>query len=197
MSPLPITLYIDLKSPYAWVAAHRAVTLERTGTAAFQFRPFTLDVAARAAASDADDWMRRIRYLYADVRRFAAPLGLSVRGPKRVYDSTVANAGLLYIQTPGVRRDYIALAFARFFNREFEMDDIQAVVSLLHGCGADGAGFEAWLAREGRDRLAEVQRAAEAKGVFGVPSFVVDDELFWGQDRMEMALHRARVEIEP
>ena len=39
-------------------------------------------------------------------------------------------------------------------------------------------------AQEGRDEVAAISREAEAKGVFGVPSFVVDDELFWGREHL-------------
>jgi len=50
--------------------------------------------------------------------------------------------------------------------------------------GADIAGFRAYADAEGRDELAQVCRDAEAIGVFGVPSFVLDGELFWGREHL-------------
>ncbi len=82
-----IPLYIDLKSPFSYVAAHRALAFSRAGKAEFDWLPFTLDIAGRAGNPG---WQRRIRYQYRDVRRFATPLGLTIRGPEKVYDSTVA-----------------------------------------------------------------------------------------------------------
>ena len=56
--------------------------------------------------------------------------------------------------------------------------------AVLAESGADTAGFLAYLAGEGREELNRICRAAEAVGVFGVPSFVVDGELFWGREHL-------------
>ena len=46
-------------------------------------------------------------------------------------------------------------------------------------------GFEAFAAGDGPKELAAHQQEAESQGVFAVPTFVVDGELFWGQDRID------------
>ena len=53
----------------------------------------------------------------------------------------------------------------------------------LREAGAETAGFPAYLA-EGRKEVERVGRAAEAQGVFGVPTFVLDGELFWGREHL-------------
>ena len=78
MSTSEIPLYIDLKSPYAFIASHRALALEAEGKAAFDWRPFKLEIGSRAG-SDPEAFLRRARYIYRDVRRFAGPLGLTRR----------------------------------------------------------------------------------------------------------------------
>jgi 2-hydroxychromene-2-carboxylate isomerase len=54
---------------------------------------------------------------------------------------------------------------------------------VLTEAGADGAPFVA-QAQAGRDEVAAISRAAEAKGVFGVPSYIVDGELLWGREHL-------------
>ena len=56
--------------------------------------------------------------------------------------------------------------------------------AVLEEAGADMAGFSAYLAGEGRQELDRICRDAEALGVFGVPSFVVNGELFWGREHL-------------
>ena len=56
---------------------------------------------------------------------------------------------------------------------------------LLKESGVDPAGFDAFATGEGPKELAAHQQEAEAQGVFAVPTFVVDGELFWGQDRLD------------
>jgi len=58
------------------------------------------------------------------------------------------------------------------------------VTAILAEAGADTAGVAAYLAGEGRTELPRVCRAAEEKGVFGVPSFILDGELFWGREHL-------------
>ena len=96
------------------------------GKAAFDWRPFKLEIGSRAG-SDPEAFLRRARYIYRDVRRFAGPLGLTVRGPTKIYDSMTALVGLLYAKSAGVHRAYIATAFTKFFNRELDPGDVEAV----------------------------------------------------------------------
>ena len=45
-------------------------------------------------------------------------------------------------------------------------------------------GVAAWLAGDGAREVARISREAEEKGVFGVPTFVIDGELFWGSEHL-------------
>ena len=57
--------------------------------------------------------------------------------------------------------------------------------ALLEEYGFDGVGFEAYLSGVGRARHDIVQAEAEAAGVFGVPSYLIQGELFWGLERLQ------------
>jgi 2-hydroxychromene-2-carboxylate isomerase len=192
MSGKVIPLYIDLKSPYSYLAAHRALTLEEAGEVTFDWRPFVLNIAGRANA-DPEAFLRRARYLYRDVRRFSAPLGLTVKGPKRIYDSTLASIGLLTAKNAGVHQRYISESYQRFFDRDLELDDVEVIEALLADCGVDASGLATYAAGEGKDALAATRVEAETLGVFAAPTFVIGEELFWGQDRMDMAMTMAGI----
>jgi 2-hydroxychromene-2-carboxylate isomerase len=192
MSGKMIPLYIDLKSPYSYLAAHRALALEEAGEVTFDWRPFVLNIAGRANA-DPEAFLRRARYLYRDVRRFAAPLGLTVKGPKRIYDSTLASIGLLTAKAAGVHQRYISKSYQRFFNRDLELDDAEVIEALLADCGVDASGLATYAAGDGKDALAASRTEAETLGIFAAPTFVIGEELFRGQDRMDMAMTMARI----
>ena len=109
-----------------------------------------------------------------------------IRGPQKIWDSTLAAVGMLYAERQGseVLRRYHDLTFERFWQRELDIEDSGVVGAVLEEAGVDTGGFSAYLAGEGRAELERICRAAEAKGVFGVPSFVVDGELFWGREHL-------------
>jgi 2-hydroxychromene-2-carboxylate isomerase len=61
---------------------------------------------------------------------------------------------------------------------------------VLAEVGAEVAGFSAFLKGEGRNRHDQIVEEAEAAGVFGVPTFIYEGELFWGTDRIDFLKER-------
>jgi 2-hydroxychromene-2-carboxylate isomerase len=192
-----VTVYIDYKSPYAYLAKDLAYELERDFALRAQWLPYVLDIpsflgSARVSpdgavleeSRNAHQW-RRVRYSYMDCRREARKRGLVIRGPQKIWDSTFAAAGMLYAKRAGddVFRRYNDAVFERFWKRELDIEDAGVIAAVLNEAGADGDAFPAEAAA-GREEVAAISRAAEAAGVFGVPSFVVSGELFWGREHL-------------
>ena len=192
MSKRKIIHFTDYKSPFAYLAKDPTYALEDDFDVEVEWRHFTLDIPSFLGAVETrteTEW-RKVRYAYMDMRRWANKRGLTVRGPRRVYDSSAAGIGLQYAQEQGVFRAYNDRVFKAFWNHELEVDDLAALTRVLDEVGADGAGFPAYLAGDGR-RLHDAMRSeTEAMGVFGVPSFLLDGEIFWGYDRMDLLRER-------
>jgi 2-hydroxychromene-2-carboxylate isomerase len=187
-----ITLYFDYKSPYAYLAKDPAYELERDFGVRLDWRPYTLDIPAALGAVEtrtALQWAK-VRYAYMDVRRWANRRGLTILGPKKIFDSSPAHIGMLYALARGALRPYHDRAFERFFRRELDVGDPEAVRALLAECGLETKAFLAFYEGEGRREHDRLRAEAEAVGVFGVPTFVLDGELFWGQDRIGLLRER-------
>ena len=196
--PRTVTAYIDYKSPYAYLAKDLAYELERDFPVRVDWLPYVLDIPSFLGSARVDDsgrvieearnahqW-RRVRYSYMDCRRQARKRGLVIRGPQKIWDSTLAACGMLYAKRQGdaVLRRYNHIIFERFWKRELDIEDPDVIGAVLAESGANTTGFSAYSAGEGRGELDRICRAAEAVGVFGVPSFVVDGELFWGREHL-------------
>jgi 2-hydroxychromene-2-carboxylate isomerase len=196
--PRTVTAYIDYKSPYAYLAKDPAYELERDFPVRIDWLPYVLDIPSFLGSARVDDtgnvieeqrnahqW-RRVRYSYMDCRRHARKRGLVIRGPQKIWDSALASCGMLYAKRRGdaVLHRYHDLTFERFWKRELDIEDPAVVSGVLAEAGADVAGFSAYLMEEGRAEVERICRAAEEIGVFGVPSFVLDGELFWGREHL-------------
>ena len=183
-----VDLWLDLRSPYSYLAKDPAYDLEREFEAELHLRPFALNIAGVVNLNDPEAiarGMRKVKYLYADARRFANPRGLTLLGPRKIFDQTLIHLAWLYADRSGHGRAVIDLAYPRFFKRELDYEDRAAVMGLLTDAGVDAVGFDAFVAGEGPAELKRHQQEAEQQGVFAVPTFVVEGELFWGQDRID------------
>ncbi len=191
-----VIAYTDYKSPYAYLAKDPTWDLESVPGVKVEWRPFVLDVAAFlgsaevgedgrvVAASRNEHQWRRARYTFMDCRRQAAKRGLVLRATKRIFDSRLAGAGMLFAQDAGdgVFRRYHDRVFERFWKRDLDIESVAAIEGVLAEAGAR-PGF-AERAEGLVERVEVLTREAEALGVFGVPSFLVDGELFWGREHL-------------
>ena len=188
---ITITAYTDLRSPYTFVAKAEVYRWEEDFGVAVDWWPYTtpLEEAFGPAEGRDERQLRKIRYSYMNVRRLGAAQGLTIRGTKRIFDPTPAHVGLLQARDDGVFRAFHDLAFERVFRRELDPDDPAHVRAALAEAGGD---VDAWSRRlrNGAAELEAIDRRAEAQGVFGVPSFILDGELFWGGDTLAQIRQR-------
>jgi 2-hydroxychromene-2-carboxylate isomerase len=197
-APKTIAVYIDFKSPYAYLAKDPAYELERDFPVRLDWLPYVLDIPSFLGSARLDNrgrvveenrnahqW-RRVKYSYMDCRRQARKRGLTIRGTTKIWDTTLAASGMLWAKRQGdvALRRYLDITFERFWKRELDIEDPAVVTAVLREAGADTAGFEGYAAGEGPRETARICRDAEEKGVFGVPSFIVDGELFWGREHL-------------
>jgi|SRR5579875_1154401 len=188
MATRDLRIYIDFKSPYAYLAKDPAYELEREFGVEFRWLPYVLRIPeflGTVEDRNPHQW-RRVRYSYMDARRLANRRGLTVRGPQKIFDSALVSIGMIYAERRGVMRRFMDLAFERFWKREFDIENVAAVSAVLADSGADPAAFAEFASGEGRAELDRVCGEAEDLGVFGVPTFAIDGEIFWGGDRLWM-----------
>jgi 2-hydroxychromene-2-carboxylate isomerase len=191
-------VYSDYKSPYAFLAKDLIYKLEDEFEVRLDWLPYTLDIPSYLGAARVDErgeviesarnphqW-RRVRYSYMDCRRQARKRGLTIFGTRKIWDSSLAAIGMLWVKRQGAAlfRAYHDRVFERFWRRELDIENPAVLGSVLAEVGADTDGFGDYLAGEGRREHDAVREAAEAAGVFGVPSFLIDGELFWGREHL-------------
>ena len=189
-----VRIYTDYKSPYAYVANKPLFALEQDYGVELEWMPYTLRVAEFMGTVEerTPHFWRKVRYAYMDARRYANAQGLTMKGPRRIYDAFYSSAGMLFAQRNGVFRAYHDTVFGRFWNHDLEIDNLSDISGVITSVGGSARDFEAYVhgpAREEHDRLIT---EAEDLGVFGVPTMVFNGELFWGGDRIELLIERIK-----
>ena len=197
-SSAPLIVYIDYKSPYAYLAKDPTYAIEDELGIEIDWRPFTLDIPSYLGSARLDAQGRLVesqrterqwsvvRYSYRDVRRYGSRRGLIVRGTTKIWNSSLAAIGMLWAKDQGgaVLRRYSGLVYERFWKRDLDIEDLAIIEGVLQEAGAHTTGFQAYAVSEGRALHDDMQRVAFDAGIFGVPTYVAGGEVFFGREHL-------------
>ena len=191
MSGLPIKFYFAYTSPFTYLAMAPAYKLENSYSVKLRFIPYGVNIrqvyGGEVEARDERN-RRKLRYLYLDARRLAAERGMIIRPPKKIFSARFAFYGGMCAEDQGLFRPYADRVFERFWRRELEVENPAALAGILSEIGANTTKFHSYIAdedAEAKPRLKACFSEAEADQVFGVPTFVIERERFWGYDRID------------
>ncbi len=193
----PLIVYLDIKSPYAFIAMEPTLKLQAELGIDIDWRPLTLDIPSYLGSAQkqggqvvqADrtpaQWTR-IKYAYMNARRFAERQGYMLKGTEKIWESSIANIGILWVMEQDRKRmsDYLRAIFPPFWRRELDIEDVTVVEECLREAGLDIKGFRDYQATEGRQKHDDLQQQLHPAGIYGVPTYVVDEEIFFGREHL-------------
>ena len=184
-----VKMYSDYKSPYAYVAFDPGMALEQKYNVRVRWRPFQLRIKGKGQRSVYSEY--KVKYSYLDARRWANLRGgLVIKGPLKIYDTTPALVGGLFAEKQGRLVEYSRAVFDKFFRRELEVDQADAVAAHIASMGMSELAYREYLAGDGLRDYEAAHEEATADQIFGVPIFVFNGEPFWGHDRIGLLEHR-------
>ncbi|MGJ0223505.1 2-hydroxychromene-2-carboxylate isomerase, partial [Streptococcus pyogenes] len=133
-------------------------------------------------------------YVWLDMARECARYGVPwkmpttfPRGSVLGHRLAIAAAGEPWLEA------YCRAMFLRNFAHDQEIEGVDAASAALASIGQhSGIWIERATSEEVKLRLRNQTEEAREKGIFGAPTFFVGTEMFWGNDRLEQALERAR-----
>jgi 2-hydroxychromene-2-carboxylate isomerase len=185
--PHELEVYWDFSSPFAYLGFCQAEALARRTGAKLVHRPMLLGALFKQIGQPMvplSTWSpSKQTYVLEDMKRWASAWGLPFKFPSRFPMNSI-KALRTYLALPEARRDAFARAtFNAYWAEDQDISD-DAVLRSLVGDGADGV-LQETQSPEIKQALIDSTARAVAAGVFGAPTWVVDEkELFWGQDRI-------------
>jgi 2-hydroxychromene-2-carboxylate isomerase len=190
-----LDVYWDFSSPFAYLGASQVAALARRTNTRVTWRPLLLGGLFRSIGTAdvplATFSEAKQKHTMNDLHRWAAYWDVPFRFPSRFPIHTLKAMRVYLALGEEHRASYRAAVFRACWaeDRDITQDDV------LASCIGDEAIACDALARSNSDDVkAELRRCTEeaaAKGVFGVPTFIVtprggEPALFWGQDRLEL-----------
>jgi 2-hydroxychromene-2-carboxylate isomerase len=188
---LEVKLYFAYTSPFTYLAMAPAYDLERTYRVRMRFVPYGINIRRVYGPLDnAEADRRKVRYLYLDARRIAKERGLTIYPPKKIFSARLAFYGGLFAEKHGRFRPYSERVFERFWKHELDVEQRPAIAGIVREVGLDDAEFLEYADADARADLDACFAEADRDEIFGVPTFVVAGEPFWGEDRIEWVIRK-------
>lgn len=195
--PASLDFWFEFASTYSYLAVARVEEQARAAGVAVRWRPFLLGPIFGAQGwndSPFNIYPAKGRYMWRDMARLCERYGLPLRRP-----SVFPRNGLLAARVTVAAGDapwvpaFVRGVYRANFGDDRDVADPGVLAALLRDAGADPDALLAAAATPAvKDRLRAETAEAQRLGIFGAPSFVVGDELFWGNDRLDDALAWAR-----
>jgi 2-hydroxychromene-2-carboxylate isomerase len=197
-----IEFWFEFASTYSYPAAMRVEDVARRHDCRVAFRPFLLGPIFHAQGwndSPFNIYPAKGRYMWRDLERIAAELAIPFRKP-----SQFPRNGLLAARVASVADSaawipqFVRNVYTANFASDLDISERDVLLDCLTSLVPDPQSILAAAVEEGaKTRLRQNTQCAVELGIFGAPTFVVDDELFWGNDRLETALNWFRAQSHP
>ena len=204
MSNNSIDFYIDIKSPYAYLALDPAIEIFDQLGLHCNLLPFTLNIADYLGSATvnnegkiissnrtAHQW-RRVKCSYMDCRRMANLQGKTILGTQKIWDSSLFSMAHLWVREKSKQTllPFLRESFQLFWKRELDIENEQVILNLIDKFQLDSADFISWKTNN-QNCVNSLMDTALSRGIFGVPTFVFEEEIFWGSEKL--TLIRAKV----
>ena len=185
MAPAPIELAFDFTSTASLLAFKPACALADELGVVIGWLPFSAQTQARPRPTQNETVSQRhlrvrAEYVARDTARYAKAQGIELSRDAEGVDSTLARAGCLWANRHGVGRAYVERVLLPFWAARIDIENPQTIARALAEAGAPG--FDGPDASE----LAQHQAALEERGVFNVPTFLVEEQPFIGRQHLPM-----------
>jgi 2-hydroxychromene-2-carboxylate isomerase len=194
-----VEFFFDLGSPYSYLAYHRLPVVAAARAARIAWRPILLGGVFQSTGNSSPAAIpAKGRYLRVDLQRwaahFAVPFQFNPHFPINTLALMRAATGLQMRGDEDLQR-YLAAIYAAMFEKPRDLNRPEELAAVLAAAGFAAADVLAITQDPAvKAKLRADTESAVERGVFGAPTFFVDGEMYWGQDRLEFvdrALARA------
>ena len=192
-----IDFYFSIGSTYTYLTVTRILDIEKKHQIKFNWKPFSVRVIMKEMDNIPfpKDKINKVNYMWRDIERRAEGYGFVAKTPVPypLSEFDLANQIAILGLDKGWGTDYIRLTYKKWFQegKEPAIDPSISEICKELGLNKDEIISEAKSEIFEKKYISNTDSARKKK-VFGSPSFIVENEIFWGDDRMEDAINWAK-----
>jgi 2-hydroxychromene-2-carboxylate isomerase len=185
-----IDFYFDFISPYSYLAHKKIIKLKQKNNINFNYKPILLGGLHNLQGITAPAFIKsKLKHMISDCDLIAKKDKSNfIWNSKFPINSLNIMRGYLLINNEN-KDLYLNIIFDAYWKDNLDISNEEILKSLLRKCKIDPDNFFKVIKdTKIKEELKIVTQEAHSKEVFGAPTFIVNNKLFWGQDRLEFAL---------
>ena len=182
-----VDFYFDFISPYSYLAHQKIKTINNVN---FNYKPVLLGGLHNLQGITAPAFIKsKLKYMISDCNLIAKKEKINFTwSSKFPINSLNIMRGYLFINDD-VKNLYLNEIFDAYWKDNLDISNEEILKTLIKKCEINSNNFfEGIKDPKIKDKLKVITQEAHSKEIFGAPTFVVNNKLFWGQDRLGFAL---------
>ena len=186
-----IDFYFDFVSPYTFISFQQIKTIRFKQNFKFSLKPILLGGLHNLHKITAPAFVpAKARFMIRVCKMVCEKYKISFKFNSYFPIKTVnLMRGVLIAEEDGIANEYIDKIFEALWVSGLNLNDQAIIDKVLKNLGINPKTFALRLLNQNiKDELKKKTQAAFDKGIFGAPTFYVNNKVFWGQDRLEFAL---------
>ena len=185
-----IDFYFDIISPYSYIAHKKIQKIKEQQKIIFNYKPILLGGLHNLAGISAPAFNKyKIKNMQSDCELVSKKNNISFKwNLKFPINSLSIMRGYLSVED-SQKEDYLNIFFNAYWRDNLDLSSEKELSKLLENLKIDSKIFFDKISKQSiKDTLKQLTNDAFEKEVFGAPTFIVNNKIFWGQDRLEYAL---------
>ncbi len=190
----PIQFWFDFASTYSYLSAMRLEKAASAKGVLVEWNPFLLGpIFADQGWNNSPFNLYPVKgkYMWRDMERLCAARGLPLRRPDPFPQNSIKAARLVLAADLQDRAELVRAIFDAEFGNGLNISDESVLSNCLISSGLPSDLMDRTQIPDIKNALFGQVDRAKTLGIFGAPSFIVGDELYWGDDRLDEALSYA------
>ena len=182
-----IDFYFDFISPYSYLAQQKIKVIKSVN---FNYKPVLVGGLHNLQGITAPALIKpKLKHMISDCGLIAKKDRSNfIWNSKFPINSLNIMRGYLFINNEN-KDLYLNVMFDAYWKDNLDISNAKIIKSLLEKCKIELNNFSEGIKDpQIKEELKNVTQAAYEKEIFGAPTFVVNNKIFWGQDRLEFAL---------
>jgi 2-hydroxychromene-2-carboxylate isomerase len=185
-----IDFYFDIISPYSYIAHKKIQKIKEHQKVIFNYKPILLGGLHNLAGINAPAFNKyKMKNMQSDCELVSKKNNISFKwNLKFPINSLSIMRGYLSVED-GQKEDYLNIFFNAYWRDNLDLSSEKEFSKILESLKIDSKIFLDKITEQSiKDTLKQLTNDAFEKEVFGAPTFIVNNKIFWGQDRLEYAL---------